>query len=100
MRFFYGPIINPESLTNYSIWPRALLAVGSNGRIAWLETDCAREDVSAIIHAQAPETVIDGKVENLTVIGDNEFLIPGFVDTHTVSDPLSDAETLRHLHAA
>ena len=39
---FYGPIINPAPLTDYAIFPRALLAVDSCGNIAWMEQDSIR----------------------------------------------------------
>ena len=84
MRFFYGPVINPETLNSYAILPRALLAIGPDGRIAWLNTDCAGEGVLAHISARSPKSIVNGQCRNLVILNEGEFLIPGFVDTHTV----------------
>ena len=102
MRFFYGPVINPQSLTSYEILPRALLAVRSDGRIAWLERECDSKAVISTIQRRNSDDVLNGKCPNLTELSAEEFLIPGFVDTHTVrylASLIKLRQLLRHLVA-
>ena len=72
---YYGAVINPEDLRSYSLWPRALIAVEANGDIAWIEKDVQPVDVRQFLK--------DGI--KLVELSNSEFLLPGFIDTHTVS---------------
>lgn len=75
---FYGAVINPTSLTAYSAFPRSLLAVGPTGNIEWII-----EEVPP--HQLQDELAQRGCLsEHLVELKDGEFLIPGFIDTHTV----------------
>ena len=84
---FYGPIINPATLTDYTIFPRALLAVDSSGNIAWVEQDVDSCDVQYIVDQRVSELKAslgsDLRVI-VTELRDGEFILPGLVDTHTV----------------
>ena len=88
---FYGAVINPESLTSYKALPRCLLAVGTSGIIDWLVEDVPEH---ALQETLASKGCIDVVV---TEIRSGEFLIPGFVDTHTVS-PLSHIRLNSDIH--
>jgi len=79
MRIYYGPVITPESLTSYKAFPKCLLSVGHSGDIVW-------------IVEHVPETLLQDTLAqkgcmdfDVTVLSTGEFLIPGFIDTHTVS---------------
>ncbi|TFK42283.1 hypothetical protein BDQ12DRAFT_675940 [Crucibulum laeve] len=74
---FYGPVINPKSLDAYAALPRCLLCVGPTGNVEWLV-----EDVKAHLLQEtlAQKGCIDEDVVELKM---GEFIIPGFIDTHT-----------------
>ena len=84
---FYGPVINPISLTSYSTLPHCLLSIDPYGKIEWM--------IDNVDKHQLQETLASKKCSNANIIylKDKEFLMPGFIDTHTVTRPLSD-----HLH--
>ncbi|EDR03286.1 uncharacterized protein LACBIDRAFT_185911 [Laccaria bicolor S238N-H82] len=74
---FYGAVINPTSLTAYSAFPRSLIAVGPTGNIEWITEE-------VLPHQLQDELAQRGCLsEDLVELKDGEFLIPGFVDTHT-----------------
>ncbi|KAJ3511884.1 hypothetical protein NLJ89_g3848 [Agrocybe chaxingu] len=74
---FYGPIINPISLTSYSALPRCLLAVDALGNVDWIVEDVAPYELQSTLAAK-------GKPDaNVVDLKDGEFIIPGFIDTHT-----------------
>src|SRR5437016_6931482 len=75
---FYGAVINPLSLTSYSAFPRCLLAVDDSGNIEWLVDDV---EVHALQEVLAAKGYVDTGVFALKY---GEFLMPGFIDTHTV----------------
>ncbi|KAG6905909.1 catalase A [Tephrocybe rancida] len=76
---FYGAIINPKTLTRYDPLPNCLLSVGASGNIDWIE-----EDVEA--HALQDTLAQKGCVDvDVVVLQAGEFLIPGFIDTHTTT---------------
>lgn len=76
-RAYYGAVVNPESLDSYNLWPRALIAVDSEGNIAWIKADVKHKEVKELLRKH------DGV--QLMKLDTSEFLMPGFVDTHTVS---------------
>jgi guanine deaminase len=75
---FYGPVVNPNSLSSFQSLPRCLLAVGSSGHIDWIEEDVHE---SALQNVLAQHASLE---EHLVSLRHGEFIIPGFVDTHTV----------------
>ena len=75
---FYGAVINPQSLRSYQALPRCLLAVSASGVIEWIVDDV---EESMIQQALAHKGCIDSEVVPLKY---GEFIMPGFVDTHTV----------------
>ena len=82
---FYGPLVNPISLSSFHSLPRCLLAVGSSGHVDWIEQDVhesALQDVLAK-HASLEVPIIS--------LRHGEFILPGFVDTHTVRILLTEA---------
>lgn len=78
---FYGGVINPQSLTEYAALPRCLLAVGASGNIEWLVEDVPAHELESVLAQKGYSTVDIDLVE----LKKGEFLMPGFVDTHTVS---------------
>jgi guanine deaminase len=81
MTIYYGPIITPESLTEYKALPKCLLSVGSSGNIDWI-VEYVPEHLLQDTLAQ--KGCIDVDVIALKM---GEFIIPGFIDTHTASYP-------------
>ena len=82
---FYGALVTPTSLTSYLALPHAALAVSKRtGYIEWLEQDVPPSELQ---HTLAKHGIIDSGFE-LVELKHGEFLLPGFVDTHTVSDTL------------
>ena len=75
---FYGPFVNPKSLSSFQALPRCLLAVGPSGHIDWIEEDVHE---SALQNVLAQHASLE---ERLVSLRHGEFIIPGFVDTHTV----------------
>jgi guanine deaminase len=75
---FYGPLVNPKSLSSFQALPRCLLAVSSSGHIDWIEEDVHE---SALQNVLAQHASLEARLVNLR---HGEFVLPGFVDTHTV----------------
>jgi len=75
---FYGPVINPESLSSFQPLPRCLLAVGASGEIVWIETDVPESALKDVLAQHGSDNI------RLHTLKHGEFLLPGFVDTHTV----------------
>lgn len=75
---FYGPVVNPKSLSAFQALPRCLLAVGPSGDINWIEEDVPE---SALQNVLAQHGSLDIPLVSLR---HGEFVLPGFVDTHTV----------------
>ncbi|KAF5386938.1 hypothetical protein D9615_001553 [Tricholomella constricta] len=74
---FYGAVISPESLTSYKALPRCLLSVGASGTIDWMVDDVQEHVLQETL---AQKGCIDVDVITLPA---GEFLLPGFIDTHT-----------------
>ncbi|TFY57198.1 hypothetical protein EVG20_g8634 [Dentipellis fragilis] len=74
---FYGAVINPQTLTAYQALPNCLLSVGFDGNIDWLEEDVPEYLLQEVLsrHGSSDADIITLK--------HGEFLMPGFVDTHT-----------------
>jgi guanine deaminase len=88
---FYGPLVNPESLSYFQAFPRCLIAVAASGQIDWIEEDVHE---SALLNVLAQHGSLDVPLVNLR---HGEFILPGFVDTHTVRILLFKAVRLRAL---
>lgn len=84
---FYGPVINPVSLTFFSTLPHCLLSVDSSGKIEWM--------IDNVYEHELEETLTLKKCGHVKKIHlkDGEFLMPGFIDTHTVTHCFSDCAT-------
>ncbi len=80
---FYGALINPVSLTSYDALPHAVLSVSrQTGNIDWVEKDVPASSLQDVL---AQHGVVDMSDVELVELKDGEFLMPGFIDTHTVS---------------
>lgn len=76
---FYGPLVSSIDPHSYKALPRALFSVDNVGFIAWLV-----EDVPA--HELQNQLAAKGCSESeLIALHSGEFIMPGFIDTHTVS---------------
>ena len=75
---FYGPIVNPKSTSSFLLLPNSLLAVAASGKVDWLEDN---------VHPSSVQDVLarHGSLDTpLIALKNGEFILPGFVDTHTV----------------
>ena len=75
---FYGPVINPVSLTCFHTLPNCLLSIDPSGKIEWMIDNVDKDQLQSTLASKALGDV------NITHLKDGEFLIPGFIDTHTV----------------
>jgi guanine deaminase len=82
---FYGPLVNTESLSSFQALPRCLLALGSSGHIDWIEEDVHESALQNVLAQHASLEV------PLVSLRHGEFILPGFVDTHTVRILLTEA---------
>ena len=75
---FYGPVINPISLTRFNTLPHCLLSIDSSGKIEWM--------IDNVDKHQLQETLASKGLGGVHIVHlkDGEFLMPGFIDTHTV----------------
>lgn len=76
---FYGAIINPKTLDDFEIFPQCLLAVDTSGNIDWIHKNIEHHAVQDILTQKGH---VDVELVNLK---DGQFIIPGFIDTHTVT---------------
>lgn len=74
---FYGAAVNPQTLTDYATLPRCLLAVGPSGNIDWIVDDVAPHELQDTLSQKGCLDV------DIVELKEGEFLLPGFVDTHT-----------------
>ncbi|KAG6865190.1 hypothetical protein C0991_004561 [Blastosporella zonata] len=74
---FYGAVITPKTLTSYDALPNCLLSVGASGKIDWIEENV---ETHALQDTLAQKGLVDVDV---VVLKAGEFLLPGFIDTHT-----------------
>ncbi|PFH51742.1 hypothetical protein AMATHDRAFT_40007 [Amanita thiersii Skay4041] len=77
MIIYYGAVLNPKTLENYDILPRCLLIVGDDGNVQWIKNDIKEHEVQDVLTENGFKDV------EVVVMPNGEFLIPGFVDTHT-----------------
>ncbi|KAH6894984.1 guanine deaminase [Coprinopsis sp. MPI-PUGE-AT-0042] len=84
---FYGAIVSPQSLTDYAALPRCLLAVGASGNIEWVVDEVAPHELQDTL---AQKGCLDTDIVELK---EGEFLLPGFVDTHTHAPQVANIGT-------
>jgi guanine deaminase len=75
---FYGALVNPKSLSSFQALPRCLLAVDASGHVIWIEEDVLDGAVPAVIARHGSANI------PLVTLRRGDFVLPGFVDTHTV----------------
>ena len=80
---YYGAVINPQERNpyepiSYNAWPRSLIAVSEDGRIVRVFPHVSESDITDILEREG--------LQNYDVVkfSPGEFIMPGFVDTHTV----------------
>ncbi|GJE90755.1 guanine deaminase [Phanerochaete sordida] len=77
---FYGALITPKSLTEYTAAPQALVCVSKvSGVIEWIELDVPS---SAFEDTLAKHGLVDLQDHEVVDLKHGEFLMPGFIDTH------------------
>ncbi|KAJ7741578.1 Metallo-dependent hydrolase [Mycena maculata] len=74
---YYGSVVNPVSLKSFKALGACLIAVSSTGNIDWIVEDVHDSMVQETMGAHG---YLDVEV---VCLQDGEFLIPGFIDTHT-----------------
>ena len=78
---FYGAIVNPKSTASFLLLPNSLLAVAASGEVDWIEDN---------VHPSLVQDVLarHGSLDTpFIALKNGEFILPGFVDTHTVHRP-------------
>jgi guanine deaminase len=73
---YFGPVINPQSLTDYLALPQCLILVSAEGDI-----DQIYEDLQP---PQVQEIVTNHPGINFIQLQEGQFLMPGLIDTHAV----------------
>jgi guanine deaminase len=78
-RVYHGALVNPIDPASLDLLPDALVAITEDGLVAWIEPNVESSQVQELLalHAWADVPVI--------VLSPDEWLMPGFVDTHTAS---------------
>lgn len=74
---YYGSLVTPVDLRTVDILVNALIAVSSDGKIAWLERDVQSSVVQDVLLQHSWQDV-----EVIQLLS-GEWIMPGFVDTHT-----------------
>ena len=83
---FYGAVVTPISHSSYDALPHALLCVDrKTGDIHWVEPDVPASSLQDVL---AEHGIVDMVDVEFVELRDGEFLVPGFVDTHTVRESL------------
>ena len=82
---FYGALVTTQSPFLIKYLPRALMFI-QNGIIQWIEEDVGHD---APLEAVLKTRRLEGS--KVIKLRRGEFLVPGFVDTHTVRETLSPA---------
>lgn len=85
---FYGSVISPRTLDTFAAWPRALVAINPSGVIDWVEPDIERSRVQDVLKFRFKAARMSMVHVEYVELEDGEFIMPGFVDTHTVSSAI------------
>lgn len=93
---FYGGIVSPTTLTSYSAFPHGLLSVSrSTGVIEWIEEDVPESELQLVLAKHGYSSLGDYTNDiDIIELKHGEFLMPGFVDTHTVRKPTASFPTV------
>jgi guanine deaminase len=75
----YGAVVNPLSLKEYEKLPHCLIFVGPSGEINWIEKHVPEHMLKETLATRG--LVRDVEIH---ILKSDEFLMPGFIDTHTV----------------
>lgn len=78
---FYGTAIHSKDERHLEVLPSALIGVLPIGTIAFVQPSVHPSDLSAVLQEHGQEWF--SPATELVWLRDDEFLIPGFVDTHT-----------------
>ena len=81
---YYGAIIgpqerNPKESISYNAWPRCLLEVSEEGKLVRIVPHVSESDIQDTLKREGLGN------SDVIFIPRGEFLMPGFIDTHTVS---------------
>lgn len=87
---FYGPVINPISLTCFNTLPHCLLSIDPSGKIEWMIDNVDKHQIQETLASKALNADV-----SITYLKNGEFLMPGFIDTHTVKRDCSLCEIRR-----
>lgn len=83
---YYGAVINPQERNprkpiSYNAWPRCLLEISEDGKIVRI--------IPHVPELKLKDTLASEGLGNsgVVVLPPGEFIMPGFIDTHTVCLP-------------
>ena len=79
---YHGAVINPKTVDSYDALPKCLLAVLPSGEIAWMVEHVVD---AMVLEVMSQKGCLEAEVVSLQ---SGEFIIPGFIDTHTVCFPV------------
>jgi guanine deaminase len=79
---YSGPLIHSITPSEIQSLPRALVAVSAQGLIEWIVHDAEPANLQELV-AEKGWDIHDPSLD-LIVAKDGEWIMPGFVDTHTV----------------
>ncbi|RIA99300.1 hypothetical protein C1645_747370 [Glomus cerebriforme] len=87
-KVFYGTLIHSLSLTNLEILQNTLLGIDSSGKIAFIEKNVLDENTlnNIISQWEFPQ-------QEVIRLSKRQFLLPGFIDTHTHAPQYPNAGT-------
>lgn len=85
---YYGAVINPQERNpkepiSYDAWPRCLLVVSEDGRIVRVFPHVSESDILGTLEREGHRGC------SVVKLSHGEFIMPGFVDTHTVCSPFT-----------
>lgn len=78
MMIFYGAVVTPVDASTWKALPRCLFCVGSTGNIDWMLEYIQENKLHEALSQKGYS------LDDVVILQDGEFVIPGFIDTHTV----------------
>ncbi|EKM82469.1 hypothetical protein AGABI1DRAFT_68112 [Agaricus bisporus var. burnettii JB137-S8] len=77
MMIFYGAVVTPVDASTWKALPRCLFCVGSTGNIDWMLEYIQENKLHEALSQKGYS------LDDVVILQDGEFVIPGFIDTHT-----------------
>ncbi|KAF8322129.1 Metallo-dependent hydrolase [Clavulina sp. PMI_390] len=81
---YYGPVIQSRTLLDLDVWPSAVIAVGPDGIISWVESGpVASAELQDVCSKHGWDITDSASAVQLVQGHEGEWLMPGLVDTHS-----------------